>query len=321
MAALTFILGCTGSGKGSLGRELATRYGGEILSIDSMKIYRRMDIGTAKPSAEAQALVPHHGIDLVEPWEEFSVASFVEHAETCVRDMEARARPIFCVGGTALYIKSLTEGLFEGPGADPAIRTRLRGEAESLGNAALHARLMTVDPSAAGRIHPNDLRRLVRALEVHELTGRPITELQTQWDRDRTRHDCTFIGLRRELTDQNHRTNSRVRRMIAQGLMEEARNLFDSPCRLSDTARKAVGYAELFEHFHGVVSLEEAIENIKINTRQFAKAQRTWFKRFRQVHWIELQPDSTVEHVADVCGQQWGHQWSMSPRSQTGESI
>lgn len=183
---LTFIIGCTGSGKGVLGRGLARRTGGEIVSIDSMKVYRRMDIGTAKPSLETRRLIPHHLIDIVEPSEEFSVAEYVEQTERAISEIQGRRHPVFVVGGTPLYMKALSEGIFEGPSADPEIRARLTAKAEREGRDALYQQLRRVDPIAAERIHPNDLRRLVRALEVFELTGRPISALQQQWDRERT---------------------------------------------------------------------------------------------------------------------------------------
>jgi tRNA dimethylallyltransferase len=306
---ITFILGCTGSGKGSLGRELARRTGGEIISVDSMKVFRRMDIGTAKPSPEQRREIPHHLIDMVEPSEDFSVARFVKLAEAAIAEIDGRGRPIFAVGGTPLYIKSLSEGLFEGPSADPDIRARLRQEARESGQSALHERLARIDPPAAARIHPNDLRRIVRALEVYELTGRPISALQTQWDRERQQYDCTLIGLRRTLEDQNHRTNARVKRMIEAGLVEEVQSLLAEDRPLSTTARQALGYAEIIAHLEGELSLAQAVENIKINTRQFAKAQRTWFKRFRETEWIDLGPDDTASRIAEQLVAQRGSLW------------
>ena len=297
--ALTVILGCTGSGKAALGLELARRTGGEIISLDSMKVYRRMDIGTAKPSPRVQAEIPHHLIDVIEPSADFSVAQFVSFAEQAIADITRRRQRVFVVGGTPMFLKALTEGLFEGPGADPELRMRLQAEARDRGAGVLHEKLAVVDAAAAKRIHPNDLRRIVRALEVHELTGRSISELQTQWDRQRTRYDCTLIGLRRELADQNHRTNERVRRMMDAGLLDEVARLLAEPKPLSRSARQALGYAESIGHLEGACTLIEAVENIKINTRQFAKAQRTWFRRFREVQWIDLQPDSTARAIAD----------------------
>lgn len=310
---LTFILGCTGCGKGALGRALAARVAGEIISIDSMKVYRRMDIGTAKPDAEIRAKIPHHLIDIAEPSEEYSVAQYVEQADAAIADIQKRERPVFVVGGTPLYVKSLLDGLFEGPGADEQIRSRLKQEAESLGGEALHKRLTQVDPVAAERIHPNDLRRIVRALEVFELTGSPISTLQLQWDRQR-RYDAQLIVLRREREDQNHRTNDRVRRMIELGLVEEVRALLAEPEPLSTTARKAVGYAEIIQHLQSGLSLAEAIEMIKINTRQLAKSQRTWFKRFEDVTWVDLSPDDTAEVVADGLMTRFEKIWSPSPK-------
>jgi len=268
-----------------------------------------MDIGTAKPSTEQRREIPHHLIDVADPSEEFSVAQFVEKAEKAVDQIAARGKPIFAVGGTALYIKGLTEGLFEGPSADPKLRARLREEADKLGKEALHERLTDVDPAAALRIHPNDLRRIVRALEVHELTGKPISELQTQWNRERRKYDCVFIGLRWDLADQNHRTNERVKNMIESDLVDEVRSLLADAAPLGLTARRALGYAEIIDHLQGKCSLAQAVENIKINTRQFAKAQRTWFKRFPDVEWIDLSVDDTASGVADELIRQRGPLW------------
>jgi tRNA dimethylallyltransferase len=307
---LVFIVGCTASGKGSLGRELARRTGAEIISIDSMKVYRGMDVGTAKPSAEVRREVPHHLVDVVDPWEEFSVARFIELADGAIADIHRRGRAILVVGGTPLYIKALSEGLFEGPGADRQVRERLEATATERGAAALHESLRGVDPKAAGRIHPNDLRRIVRALEVHELTGRPISDLQAQWDRDRKKYECVFFGIRREKEDLHRRINERVRKMISHGLVDEVRHLLALPRPLSAAAKQALGYAETIAHLAGKISLDEAVEMIKINTRQFAKSQRTWFKRFRDIEWIDVTADDTAELVADELVARRGSLWS-----------
>lgn len=306
---ITFILGCTGCGKGAVGRELARRLHAEIISTDSMKIYRRMNIGTAKPDPAIRAEIPHHLIDVVEPSADFSVAQFVQHAEAAIAGIHARGRPVLCVGGTALYIQSLTTGLFEGPSADAELRQRLRERADREGPAALHAELTRVDPEAARRIHPNDLRRIVRALEVFEQTGTPISRLQTQWGQVRTDLDCRLIGLRRLREDQSRRINARVRRMIEQGLVDEVRALLAEPQPLSQTARQAVGYAEIIEHLQNGLPLEDAVEKTKINTRRLAKAQRTWFKRFPVNDWIDLAADDAAEAVAGRLTEAKGVDW------------
>ena len=295
---LYFIVGCTARGKGSLGRHLAGLVGGQIVSVDSMKVYRRMDIGTAKPSPEALAAAPHHCIDIVEPSESFSVAQYVEHADRAIESIRADGAVPLAVGGTSLYIKALSEGLFEGPSADPEIRAALIARAETEGPGPLHAELAAVDPLSAQRIHPNDTRRIVRGLEVYRTCGKSLTELQKQWDSGEKRYDCVFIGLRRDKGDQSGRINARVKRMVQNGLADEVRSLVDEPEPLSPTAAQAVGYAELIAHFNGQCTLEQAIERVKINTRRLAKKQRTWHRRFEGVQWFDLAPDATVEETA-----------------------
>jgi len=294
------ILGCTASGKGPLARALAARMGAEIVSIDSMKVYRGMDIGTAKPSAAARAAVPHHLIDVADPWEAFSAAEFVAQADRAVAQIHSRGRPVVAVGGTVLYFKCWYEGLFAGPSADPAVRAELRRRAAAEGTAALHAELAAVDPEAAARIHRNDLRRIERALEVYRLTGRPISALQRQWGAAGPRRpewNWRLLGLRRERADANHRINLRVRQMVAAGLFEEVRRLAADPRGLGAQASQAVGYAELLAHLAGRLPLDDAIEQIKVNSRRLAKQQRTWLRRMAGVTWLDVaadEPDATV---------------------------
>lgn len=294
---VTVILGVTASGKSSAAMALARRTGGEILSVDSMQVYRRMDIGTAKPTQDEQAEVPHHLIDVVEPSEPFSAARYVDLADAAMADMHARGAAILAVGGTALYIKALTEGLFEGPPSNDTLRGELHARADAEGPAALHAELAAVDPEAAGRIHPNDLRRVVRALEVHRLTGRPISDQQQQFGRFREGFDFTFVGLRRAMAAESGRINARVRQMVADGLVEEVRSLLAEDPPPGEQARQALGYAQIIDHLKGRCTLDEAVEQIKIQTRRFAKHQRTWFRRFRDVHWIDLNDEATPESV------------------------
>ena len=299
MKRIFFILGCTAVGKSAVGVEVARRIGAEIVSVDSMMVYRRMDIGTAKPSREVRAEIPHHCIDIVEPSESFSVARYLTFADEAIDKISSAGKPVLLVGGSALYIKAVSEGLFEGPGANPEIRQALKARAAAEGLSALHAELAKVDPDAARRISPRDEKRIIRALEVYELTGEPISRLQQQWDNQQFRYDCVFIGLRRPKEEINRRINARVKEMIRKGLRDEVASLLAEPKGLSDQARQALGYAEMIEHLKGKYTLEQAIERIKINTRQFAKRQRTWFRHFRDVQWIDIQEDDTIEKVSE----------------------
>jgi tRNA dimethylallyltransferase len=205
--------------------------------------------------------------------------------------------PVIAVGGTALYIKALLYGLFEGPGTDQQIRAELKARAEAEGLAELHHELTKIDPIAAERINPNDSKRIIRALEVYQLTGKPISSLQKQWDKSDAKHDWTIIGLRREKTEESKRINSRVKKMIADGLVDEVKALLGEEKPLSKQARCAIGYAEIIEYLNGQIELEEAIELIKKNTRRLAKNQRTWFKTFTNVHWLDIEPDESPEKI------------------------
>jgi tRNA dimethylallyltransferase len=269
------ILGPTASGKSELALRVAQEIGGEILSVDSMQVYRGMDIGTAKPSRDDLARVPHHLIDIVEPGEAFTVARFVQLADAVIASAQ---RPLIATGGAPLYYKALFEGMFEGPGASAEIRDRLR----ALDNTELHRRLALVDSLASSRIHPNDTKRLIRALEVHELTGQPISSLQTEWSTPTQRHNAIWFGIEWEREELNRRINARVKQMIASGWIDETRRL--PP--LSKTAGEAAGYRQLLDHLAGRISLDDAIEQIKISTRQLARRQIKWFRRFPNVQWL-----------------------------------
>lgn len=294
---MALILGVTASGKGRLGIDLAQSVGAEIISIDSMKVYRRMDIGTAKPPKEARECIKYHLVDVVEPSDSFSVGTFFETASDAIEQIKGRSKNIVAIGGTALYIKSLLYGLFEGAGSDEQIRDELRARAEAEGLEELHRELRTVDAIAAERINPNDARRIVRALEVYRITGRPISSFQKQWEPRQMKYDWTIVGLRREKADASGRINKRVKRMINAGLVDEVKSLLDEEKSLSRQARCAIGYAEIIDHLNGQTSLEEAIELIKVHTRRLAKSQRTWFKTFRDVHWLDIEADEPSERI------------------------
>jgi tRNA dimethylallyltransferase len=253
-----------------------------------------MDIGTAKPPKQMREQVRYHLIDIVEPSESFSVAEFLRQALAAIEDIRSRGKRIIAVGGTALYIKALLYGLFEGPGTNELLRAQLRARAEAEGLAQLHRELMEIDPAAAERISPNDAKRIIRALEVFSLTGRPITSFQKQWA-EQSLHDWNIIGLRREKNEENKRINARVKRMLEDGLVEEVRALLAEDKPLSKQAACAIGYAEIIEHLQGKMSLEDAVELIKKSSRRLAKTQRTWFKTFRDINWVDVGNEETAE--------------------------
>jgi len=296
---MVLILGVTASGKGRLAFHLAESLGAEIISIDSMKVYRRMDIGTAKSPKEARAALKYHLIDVVEPSDSFSVGTFLELAYDAIEQIKRRNKTILAVGGTALYIKAMLYGLFEGPGTDEQIRAELNKRAQSESLQQLYNELAKVDPVAAENIHPNDAKRIIRALEVYKITGKPISSLQQQWDIRNTMHNWTIIGLRREKTDTNTRINKRVKKMINTGLVDEVKSLLAEDKPLSKQARCAIGYAEIINYLNSKTSLQDATELIKKNTRRLAKNQRTWFKTFKNVNWLDIEPEEPAEKILD----------------------
>lgn len=300
---MILILGVTASGKGSLAFELAKYLDAEIISIDSMKVYRRMNIGTAKPSTEKRSRIPYHLIDIVEPSDSFSVGSFLQLAQETIAQITARGKKIVAVGGTALYIKALLYGLFEGPGSNPEIRDELDRQAQTLGLEALHKKLSALDPAAATKIHPNDRKRIFRALEVYELTNKPISSFQNQFDSPAPLSGWTIIGLRREKDSESRRINLRVKMMIEAGLVDEVKSLLAEPLPLSMQAASAIGYAEIIDHLKGNTPLEDAVEQIKINTRRFAKHQRTWFRRFPNINWLDISEDTAPDQIFSAAKQ------------------
>ncbi|MHC4172497.1 MAG: tRNA (adenosine(37)-N6)-dimethylallyltransferase MiaA [Planctomycetota bacterium] len=296
---MVLILGVTGSGKGRLAFSLAKSLGAEIISIDSMKVYRRMDIGTAKPPKEARVALKYHLIDVVEPSDSFSAGIFLELAYKAIKQINSCKKPIIAVGGTALYIKALLYGLFEGPGTNEQIRAELRARAQAEGLAQLYRELTKIDPVAADHINPNDSKRIIRALEVYKTTGKPISSLQKQFDAKKPIHDWTIIGLRREKIDANSRINNRVKKMIAAGLIDEVKSLLSEEKPLSPQARCAIGYAEIIDYLSGQIGLENTTELMKKNTRRLAKNQRTWFKTFKNVKWLDIEPEEPLEKTLD----------------------
>lgn len=281
MHQLISIIGPTASGKSALAMALAQNLKAEILTVDSMTVYTGMDIGTAKPSASDRASITHHGLDLVPHTAEFTVSRFVEYADGIISSAKARNIPLVLVGGTPLYFVSLFKGLFEGPAGNDELRDKLR----QIPLPDLHARLTQVDPEAAQRIHVNDEKRLVRALEVFELTGKPITSFQTEWESGTPRHTATWFGMSWDKEELNKRINARSKAMIADGWPEEVARLLKKGS-FSKTSGEAAGYTILQDHLRGLLSLDDATEEIKQSTRQLARRQLKWFRRFENVHWL-----------------------------------
>ncbi len=299
------IIGPTASGKSSAALAIAENLGAEIVSADSMKVYRGLDIGTAKPSADEMSRVRHHLIDILDPSESYDASRFVEDCDRVISDLASRGVPAVIEGGTALYLKAYLEGLFEGPGRDDDIRARLRAEAETKGLAHLHRRLDGVDPESASRIHPNDLRRIERALEIFEITGRPISELQHESASQRGHVRATIVGISRPREELYERIDARVDAMMDAGLLEEVLRLAGSGTAISKEAASALGYSELLAHLKGECDLDEAIRLIKRNTRRFSRKQMTWFSRFEGVTWIETGPDEAAASVAERVVRAW----------------
>lgn len=313
------ILGPTAGGKSSLAFRLAREHGGVVIGADSMQIYRHMEAGTAKPTQAMRSQVPHALIDIVEPTERFTVAQWLEQASRTIDDAFAAGQVPIVVGGTNLYIKALLEGLFEGPPGDPELRAVL----DQVDSEELHRRLAAIDPKAAQRIHHHDRRRMIRALEVHTATGRPISAWQQQWDQDAseasnwsTKIDFRLIGLSWKREVINHRINRRAVAMfhpeqcdpqtleglgVTESLPEETHRLWERRM-LGDQSSQALGYKQVISHIQGKTTLAEAFEKTKIQTRRFAKQQRTWLRRFRSIHWIDGEQagrDDVFTSIAD----------------------
>ncbi len=283
-----FLTGATASGKTAVGIDLARLLGAEIVSMDSMAVYRGMDVGTAKPSAGQRLAVPHYLIDIASPDEDFSVATYLAAAESLVAAVQGRGRKVLFVGGTPLYLKALLRGIFEGPPADWDLRRQLEQFAEANGPLALHERLAQVDPDSARRLHPRDARRLIRAIEVYEITGQPISALQRQFDHAQPASGCRVFVLDWPREALMARIDARVDAMFAAGLVAEVERLLDRGRRFGRTSSKALGYREVIEHLAGERDLPATIELVKRHSRQFAKRQLTWFRSLSECRAVSV---------------------------------
>jgi len=292
-----YLTGPTASGKTAIGIALARRLGAEVLALDSTTLYRGMNIGTAKPTIDERGGIPHHLIDVIEPWESASVAAYREWARAAVREVERRACQVLFVGGSALYLKALVRGLFQGPGADAELRLRLERDAGEYGEHALHDRLAALDPATAARLHPHDRRRVIRALEVIELTGRPMSVLQAEHDRPAPADVAVFsLDLPRAILRE--RINRRVLKFFEAGLVDEVVALQARPRPLGAVGAQAIGYREVIAMLAGEANLGLTIEQVQARTRQFAKRQATWFRGLEEVRSFPVEPDDDPEAVA-----------------------
>ncbi|MBE6601160.1 MAG: tRNA (adenosine(37)-N6)-dimethylallyltransferase MiaA [Ruminococcaceae bacterium] len=300
------VVGSTASGKSALAVAVSKALNGEVVSCDSMQIYRRMNIGTAKPTREEQDGVPHHLIDFVDPELPFSCAEYVEHAKRAVEEIAARGKlPILC-GGTGLYLDALLRGGgFEETETDPAVRKELFSFAETHGNEALHACLAEIDPESAAGIHPNNVKRVVRAIEIYQTSGITKSEADRRSKTVESPYDATVIGLRypdREVLYE--RIDRRVDLMLQAGLLAETESLLaEGVFEKNATAAQAIGYKELLGFLRGEESLDCAVESLKRATRRYAKRQMTWFGAKDYVHWIDMTQNGEVRSFDDVLGE------------------
>lgn len=292
---LLIITGPTGVGKSEAALALAAHMGAEIINADSQQVYRYMDIGTGKPTAAEQQRVRHHLIDIINPDEEFNAAIFRRLASIAIAEIENRRKRIIVCGGTGLYLRALTRGLFTGPAQDLSLREALNAEADEFGLARLYQRLTSVDPGAA-RIHPNDRQRIVRALEVFTLTGRAISDWQKEHAFGQSDFETLVIGLQRERADLYAVINERCERMIADGLMDEVRQLIDRGYGLDLKPLQSIGYRHTGLVLKGQMPLDEAVALMKRDTRRLAKRQLTWFRSDPEIEWFH--PDQREEMQA-----------------------
>lgn len=280
------VMGPTAVGKSQLVLKLARDIGVEVVNADSMQVYRWMDIGTAKPTAEERALVPHHLLDLLDPDQDFDAYRYRQMATAAIMDLARRGRPALVVGGTGLYLKALLHGLFPGASGSQPLRQRLRQEARQKGSTVLHQRLKEVDPITAERLHPRDLVRIIRALEVWESTGRPLSALQKEHGFQERPFQALKIGLHRPRWCLYARIDRRVEEMMAQGFLAEVISLLERGYRPELKSMQALGYRHLLRHLLEGTPLSAVVRTMKRDTRRYAKRQMTWFRHDPEIHWF-----------------------------------
>lgn len=291
------LVGPTASGKTALSIELAKQVGGEIVSADSRQVYRLLSIGTAKPSKEEQHQAVHHMIDLFDPDEPCSAGIYANRALEIIAGIFSRNRVPIITGGSGMYIRALVDGIFPGKYKDSAIRSQLQKDARTRGASFLYEELQKSDPSTAARIHPNDLFRIVRALEVFKLTGRPISAIRQEETRKSSFHSV-FFGLNWKRPVLYQRIDQRVYKMFADGLVEEVRKILEKGYDPKLNSLDTLGYKEVIQYLNGSLDEEAMIALIQKNTRNFAKRQLTWFRRDQRIHWFELEEPVVWKAIA-----------------------
>lgn len=308
MTKLIIITGPTGTGKSELAVEVAGEFGGEIISADSMQVYKYMDIGTAKASKELQSRVPHHLIDILDPTEDYNASLFEADALKAVEDISSRGKNIIVVGGTGLYIKALTEGLSDAPESNSEVRAKLMAEVDEFGVTHMHDRLKEVDPASALLIHENNINRIVRAMEVYIISGKPFSEFSSEHNKEESPFDTLQIAsdialsvdadsvVRGRLYD---RINSRVLSMIDLGFVKEVESLLGRGYSKDLKSMKSLGYKEVVEHLEGKLGLSETIELIQKNTRHYGKRQVTWFVKQDSVQWLDFSNIDDIKNKVD----------------------
>ncbi len=305
---LMAILGPTAVGKTELSLKIAEQINGEIISADSMQIYRKMDIGTAKVSQSDRKQIKHHLIDIVNPDQDFSVADYQERVDALIPKIVEKGEMPILVGGTGLYIKAIIQGfLFPEMETNNELRSRLEKEAEKYGNEYVHNKLKEIDIELANKLHPNDLRRVIRGIEVFNETGNTITYYKKKQEATPMRYNALKIGLTREREVLYQRINSRIDIMMENGLVNEVKNLLDSGYDIGMTALQGLGYKEIIGYLKNEYSLDETVRILKRDTRHFAKRQITWFKRDKDIHWFNLshkKTDQVFNEIMDLI-QKW----------------
>lgn len=295
---LLVVLGPTASGKTKLGVHLAKELDGEIISADSMQIYEKMDIGTAKPTLEEMQGIPHHCISIMRPDQEYSVAEYVRDANRIIQEIAERRKQPILVGGTGLYIDSLCSNIQFSPAyRDETLRKELMKQAEQCGNETIYQRLCEIDPAAAQKIHRNDTKRIIRALEIYELSGVPMSEHDAKSKEVPPAFETVKIGLTGEREQLYDRINRRVDQMLEAGLVSEVKGLLQDGLSKNAQSMQAIGYKEVFYYLHGLCSYEEMKELLKRNTRRYAKRQMTWFRRDESIWWL---PMGSVPNMSEL---------------------